>query len=356
MLVSVNPTPPMEDFKSLMEKTNELLNKDAQKRHAHYASLNGTALEDDVKDALKECAKETPFENTIEKISGQQFPDIVAAKYYGVEVKSTQKDRWTSTGSSILESTRVSDVERIFLTFGKLGGNPIEFCSRPYEECLSDIRATHMPRYLIDMRLKQGETIFDKMNTAYDKFRKLPDPIATVADYYKGKGERPWWTGGSVDEAGPASIKLWKSLSDTEKREYTIWACINYPEVFQGNYDEYALWLTTSQGIVDTHIRDQFSSGGKVDMAIAIDNKGKALETAKFPAVFGRVKNNLGVFIDTIKNEEVRTIGQTPIQENCGLNQRISLWIETVANSYETDKETIKKALNILFQDYLKNN
>ena len=47
MLVSVNPTPPMEDFKSLMEKTNELLNKDAQKRHAHYASLNGTALEDD---------------------------------------------------------------------------------------------------------------------------------------------------------------------------------------------------------------------------------------------------------------------------------------------------------------------
>lgn len=82
----------------------------------------------------------------------------------------------------------------------------------------------------------------------------------------------------------------------------------------------------------------------------------KALETAKFPAVFGRVKNNLGVFIDTIKNEEVRTIGQTPIQENCGLNQRISLWIETVANSYETDKETIKKALNILFQDYLKNN
>ena len=28
-----------------------------------------------------------------------------------------------------------------------------------------------------------------------------------------------------------------------------------------------------------------------------LDDKGKALETAKFPAVFGRAKNNLGVFI-----------------------------------------------------------
>ena len=353
MLV-LNPKPQMKDFVSLMEKTNELLNKDAQKRHAHYASLTGTALEDDVKDALKECSKKTPFENTtIEKVSGQRFPDIVAAKCYGVEVKSTQKDHWTSIGSSILESTRVSGIERIFLTFGKLGGNPIEFCSRPYEECLSDIRATHMPRYLIDMRLKEGETIFDKMETLYDKFRNLPDPIATVAQYYNNKGERSWWTGSSVDEAGPASIKLWKSLSLAEKRKYTIWACINYPEVFQGNYDQYALWLTTSQGIVDTHIRDQFSASGKVDMDIAIDDKGKALETAKLPAVFGRVKDNLAVFIDTIQNKEVRTIGQTPIQENCGLNQRISLWIETVVNSCKKDKENIRKALDILFQEYL---
>ena len=79
-------------------------------------------MEDDVKSALEECAIGTPFENTIEKISGQKFPDIVAAKFYGVEVKSTKENHWTSTGSSILETTRVADVERIYMTFGKLGG------------------------------------------------------------------------------------------------------------------------------------------------------------------------------------------------------------------------------------------
>ena len=73
----------------------------------------GNPLEDDVKSALEECAIGTPFENTIEKISGQKFPDIVAAKFYGVEVKSTKENHWTSTGSSILETTRVADVENI---------------------------------------------------------------------------------------------------------------------------------------------------------------------------------------------------------------------------------------------------
>ena len=57
----------------------------------------------------------------------------------------------------------MNGIERIYMTFGKLGGNPIEFLSKPYEQCLYGIAVTHMPRYLIDMRLNQGETIFDKM-------------------------------------------------------------------------------------------------------------------------------------------------------------------------------------------------
>ena len=185
MIVSVNPKPAMPEFVSLMKRTDELLNHDALQRPRYYASRGGNPLEDDVKAALDECAKGTVFENTIEKVSGQKFPDIVAARFYGVEVKSTKDNHWTSTGSSILESSRIADVERIFMTFGKLGGNPIEFLSRPYEECLSGIAVTHMPRYLIDMRLRKGETIFDKMGVSYDELRLMENPVAPVSKYYQ---------------------------------------------------------------------------------------------------------------------------------------------------------------------------
>lgn len=86
MIVSVNPKPAMPEFISLMKRTDDLLNHDALKRPKYYAGRGGNPLEDDVKSALDECAKGTPFENTIEKVSGQKFPDIVAAKFYGVEV------------------------------------------------------------------------------------------------------------------------------------------------------------------------------------------------------------------------------------------------------------------------------
>jgi len=65
----------------------------------------------------------TIFENQIELVSGQKFPDIVAYinqnKAFGVEVKTTKQKKWKSTGSSIFEGTRVPNVENIYLLFGK---------------------------------------------------------------------------------------------------------------------------------------------------------------------------------------------------------------------------------------------
>ena len=107
MIISVNPNPDIDEFKVLMRKTDQFLNEDARRRPTYYSQRAGKPLEDDVVAALNECAKGTVFANTIEKVSGQRFPDIVAARYYGVEVKSTKDNHWTSTGSSILETTRV---------------------------------------------------------------------------------------------------------------------------------------------------------------------------------------------------------------------------------------------------------
>ena len=127
MIVAENPKPEIHSFKMLMEKTDRLLNSEAQKKGNEFKTHLAQKLEVDVCEALKECSKGTEFENTIQLVSGSSFPDIVAASLYGVEVKSTEKNHWTSTGSSILESTRVKSVERIYMTFGKLGGNPVEF-------------------------------------------------------------------------------------------------------------------------------------------------------------------------------------------------------------------------------------
>lgn len=345
MIISVNSKPELSEFRHLMAMTDNILNEDAQKRPRYYATRGGNPLEDDVLSALNECAKGTAFQGTIEKVSGQKFPDIVAAKYYGVEVKSTKDNHWTSTGSSILETTRIADVERIFMTFGKLGGNPIEFLSKPYEECLYGIAVTHMPRYLIDMRLKTGETIFDKMGIPYDELRQMDNPIAPVSRYYRSQlkpGESLWWAGDSGDETVSATIRLWSNLTKEEKRKHTVYGCVNFPEIFGGNYDRYALWLT-SQGVVDPHIRDQFSAGGQEKMALPDGT------IEKFPGVYRRVKSNLDLFIRLIASQDVPTIIELPPIGGSILKKRIIDWIGAASESSCMNYTLSTNALSQLF-------
>lgn len=346
MIISVNSKPSIDEFKKLMLETDIFLNNDALTRYDYYSKRNGSLLEHDVKAALEECAKNTPFENTIEMVSGQKFPDIVAAKFYGVEVKSTKENHWTSTGSSIMESTRIPDVERIYMTFGKLGGNPIEFLSRPYEECLYGIAVTHMPRYLINMGLHKGETIFDKINIPYDELRKMDNPITPVSKYYRSllkPGESLWWAGDSVeDEVVSATIKLWKNLTAEEKRRYTTYGCANFPEVFGGNYDRYALWLT-SQGIVDPHIRDQFSAGGQELMTMPNGTR------IKFPGVYRRIKVNKQYFIHSLAIKYEIAFEELPPIRNKILGKRILDWCEMASRAANVSFNDSMNALSMFF-------
>ena len=345
MIISVNPNPEIDEFKVHMHKTDQFLNEDARRRPTYYSQRAGKPLEDDVVAALNECAKGTVFANTIEKVSGQRFPDIVAARYYGVEVKSTKDNHWTSTGSSILETTRVSDVERIYMTFGKLGGNPIEFLSKPYEECLYGIAVTHMPRYLINMRLKPSDTIFSKMGITYDQLRKMDNPISPVAKYYKSllkPGESLWWTGDSVDESVSAKIRLWNNLSTEEKKFYTIYGCVNYTEIFSGDYDRYALWLT-SQGVVDPHIRDQFSSGGQEEMELSSGKK------VKFPGVYRRVKANVDLFMERMAQPDTKVLIEQSTLDQDIVNQRLLAWCDAVSRQSAINYEISMDALKTCF-------
>ncbi len=348
-----NNQPSLDDFKRLMEKTNNYLNEEAQKKPEIYKKNGGSSLEDVVMNALKKCTDDTQFDdNDIEKISGQKFPDIVVAKRFGVEVKSTEDDHWTSTGNSILETTRVDGVECIYITFGKLGGEQVSFISRLYEECLCEIAVTHMPRYLIDMKLEKGKSIFDKMGIGYDILRKDKNPISHVASYYrehlkKGK-ERLWWTGDAVDETAPVKMRLWGTLTPEEKRKCIVYGYVHYPKVFGGEYGEYAMWLV-SQGIVDTHVRDQFSAGGQEDMELSNGT------TKKFPAVYRKIKKYINDFIAMLKRSDMPSKADNQIKSDSKrLEERILNWCKNVSKESKVDYETSMDALNKLFQNHLK--
>lgn len=329
MIISENRKPELRDFQILMSNTDCVLNLDARQREKYYLKRGGKLLENDVFEAISECAKGTPFENTIQLVSGASFPDIVANNYYGVEVKSTEKNHWTSIGSSILESTRNQNVERIYLTFGKLG-EPVEFLSRPYEECLSGIAVTHYPRYQIDMRLEKGQTIFDKMGISYDELRLMDNPVAPVSKYYKSKlkpGESLWWATDNVEAAAPATVRLWTALSPEEQTKYAAYGYVLFPEIFSPGskkYSRYALWLATHNGIVMTNIRDVFSAGGQKVMLDRHRNE------VKLPAVFGRIiryKDYILQYLYSVDEELLREYWGVPeVSDN-----RIGQWCELVA-------------------------
>lgn len=266
-----------EAFASLMSKTESILNDDARINPMHYKNISASDFEHCSVDKVKEACNNTPFNpNEIMLISGHKFPDIVAEKYYGIEVKSTISDNWTSTGSSIVETTRIKDVDDIYMLFGKLGGDLPQFKCRPYQEVLYDIAVTHSPRYLINMELGKNETIFSKMGTEYDIFRKSNDNIAQVRRYYreeaikKGKIEMPWWiTSDNIEQGKSFNIRLWTTLDLEEKKDLRAKCMILFPESLDPNgnskkYNNTSLWLCSYYQVVNPNIRDLYSAGGKI--------------------------------------------------------------------------------------------
>lgn len=292
-------------FSDFMKKSERCFNEWAYQDPAYYKSLTPKELEEETCRVLKYVAPSTPFEGKITLVSGHSFPDIMAGKYYGVEVKSTKEDKWTSVGSSIVESTRDQYVEDIFMMFGKLGGNIPEFKLRPYQDCLSNIAVTHSPRYLIDMEIKEKreETIFEKIHMSYNDFHKADDKIEVVRDYYinqarkNGRKEMPWWVGkrtiDAIDNGDVPTIKLFNHLSVDEKADLKAQMTILFPQVLFGDYDEAALWLCTHRYYLCMNVRDFFSAGGQYNI---LNNQNLPIP---YPAV---LKKLMDVMPQIIKN------------------------------------------------------
>ena len=269
MIVSIDNEQPSEDFEKILNDSKSLMLTKSKSDPKYYIGQGDADFEVDVYENMKIAARTTSFDGNIELVSGHKFPDIVAKhSIYGVEVKKTNKDHWTSTGNSVLESTRDKDVEKIYIFFGKLA-SPIDFKYRLYQDCLNDIAVTHSPRYRINMDLKPENTIFKKMGLSYDALRTKKDPLRHFVDYYKKikKGSEPWWISKEDDEPSPPMISVWSSMEKKEQESMLVESMVLFPEVF-GNgkstkYNRVVIWLVKKYGVVNPALRDEYTSGGQ---------------------------------------------------------------------------------------------
>jgi hypothetical protein len=330
MIFTHNTAPHQVEFEKLLDNTLAQLKVNFHKSPQLASSYEGSKFEPYLKDILDEMAHNTPFQNTIELIGGQRFPDIVAKKYYGIEVKTTIKDHWKTTGNSVLESTRVEGVERIYMFFAKLG-TPVQFKCRPYHEVLSEVVVTHSPRYQIDMNLEKGQSIFDKMDIKYDELRNQQNPIKPIMDYYRAQlsdGEELWWLDTDTTiKPSNIIIKLWSALSKQEKAAKKIKAMCFFPEIFGNSIHKFgriAAWLTIQEGIVCHNVRDSFTAGGQG----IYHHQNETLRHV--PKVIINLLENIDEIKKVLSSASPAELSHYWQIQNVNNKNKIQLWIEEV--------------------------
>lgn len=276
---------PHTPFAELMRLTENCMNELSQHQPERF-NVSASQLEIASCEMLRQvCGLPEVYgyaPEDVRLISGKHFPDITIGKQYGVEVKSTESKSWSSTGSSIMESSRLPGVEEIYILFGRNLKELAEFRCRPYASVMKDISVTHSPRYDIDMTLPDsGEpTIFEKMGLDYEDFRKRKDRIALVRQYYRmvnqDRKSMPWWLEGQAS-ASRMSIRLLADMPMADKFEIRKQIFILYPRIIHDNrlYKDAALWLCSFHFIATHNFRDSFTAGGK-GYALQIDNGNPA--------------------------------------------------------------------------------
>ena len=247
-----------------------------------------------------------------------RFPDIVAfvneTKGFGIEVKTitSQKTKWKIMGGSIMESTRVPNVDRIHVLCAKKA-DPIQIMSRKFEDCVVDVTVTHSPRYILDMLAESN--IFEKLHINYNDVREMTNPFAAfkdVAKYSEGgkkkskksEEKKPWWDlSDEVEYCGPEKyesefakktnmliFKFWKELDKNRQDRLIAQMFVSFPEVLCGKYDEACRWLAATENVICKNMRDKFSASGQ-----------KKINKVLMPQVYTRLKNYSNDIVQVFK-------------------------------------------------------
>ncbi|RYV00927.1 hypothetical protein SOPP22_19240 [Shewanella sp. OPT22] len=308
----------------------------------HLFKSQGAAFEPLLVGALTLIIEQQCITNVIqvELVSGHRFPDIVIhthSEKLGIEVKTSKSQGWSTLGGSIFESTRVKDVECIYLFFVNFS-NPseIQYRYKPIEACISDVVITHKPRYAINLDVEQS--FFDKANISYQQLQQAKNPFGLIRQYMKNKAganAELWWISDDesadfdVKQLGPQAIRHFSSLNKVEKENLVIELYALFPEVLSSStqkYEKLALYLVAKKGIVHTSLRDTFSAGGK----FAFDND-------ELPKYFKRIleKQSLSQIRQAILGIAPELIEE--YWEVDDIDNRIKIWLEKVNQQIQSN-------------------
>lgn len=339
-------------IESLNEIIEQILNKTATYleeeciKSSDLSKISGVAFEKVVCDGLNKISIGTKFQDTFEQTSKNAFPDLISKilekNWYGIEVKTSQKD-WKSFGNSIFEKTRIDHLDdRIYLFFGRF--QPDFECKwAKYEECIDKINITHSPRYQINMEIleKNELTVFHKMGTSYKYFRDstAAERMEMLRKYKKrevGQNIALWWLPNSDevsdDQDSKLLIKLYSDLSINERKMIKVQILVLFPEVFSNNpkkYNKVLTWLASHHGVVSKNLRDIFTAGGKWEY---IFNDGKTI--TKIPRIYKHIsenKNEISTYLNAASSEDLQDFWCFD-DENVKVDfqQKLETWIKLV--------------------------
>ena len=266
-----------ENFRSILDNLEEKLNYIKANNPTSILCKKGEDFEIVVYNQLSESIRLLNLTNQVSlqyTLGSHTFPDIIFkfknGEKFGVEVKlSTNKSKgWKTNGNSVVGSTRDKDVTDIFVVFGKMRSvQEIMFKIRNYKDVVSNVVVTHSPRYLIDMETTNETNFFEISGITFAEMLNNDDPISLITSYFLGIGEKAWW----LSDYTPATIRMMSELSAEERSLLLSEAFVYFPEVFSSNtykFKKIAFWLTTEKSIVTPSLRDNFSAGGMIDIAL----------------------------------------------------------------------------------------
>jgi len=220
----------------------------------------------------------------IARTAPQAFPDLVINKI-GVEVKKLR--RMTGKRQAIQSPSLAGSLDSRRYFFLWKAGRQAKHKIRRYADCLPRVAVTHNPRYVVDMLLPDGDSIFHHMGITYEQFIALPNPLGKLTEYLRTTlkpGEEIWWLGPTAnsDEESDHRELLGPILFALDERpdlrdRFRLVAMALRPEIFkssgQDKFQNLPLLLLRRFGAVVPNMRDIFSSGGRRNNYRAIDDR-----------------------------------------------------------------------------------
>lgn len=266
------------EFENLLEKTADRLR--GESRVTPFKTSKD--FEDRVRKVIQDIAG--PCVTIDFDPHPQAFPDIAVGDF-GVEVKFSTNDTWRSVANSVLETNRIHAVKKVYLIFGKMGGEP-DVKWGDYEASVVHVRTSHVPRLEVEVFPKPAKSLFEMMGIPYDAFRLSPmeEKMRHIRAYARGrlkKGERLWWLEETAEQEHtlPIQARLYTKLSTAEKTRLRAEAVLLCPQVVDSGrsrtkYDDVVLYLLTYHGVLCHQARDLFSAGSVANPGNEESGKG----------------------------------------------------------------------------------